>query len=158
MKQSDSELNTFIRDGRAPIPLKLSTSRVMSANRAKNTKPELYLRKALREQGLTGYRLHWSKAPGKPDIAFPGKKVAVFVNGCFWHRCPKCKPSFPKTNKDFWKQKFRKNKVRDRKKQAALEEQGWRVLVLWECQIKEKATREAEKVEYSLKSHQSPVV
>ena len=62
----------------------------MQANKSKNTKPELLVRARLREAGYTGYRLHWKKAPGKPDICFPGRRVAIFVNGCFWHRCPHC--------------------------------------------------------------------
>nr|WP_305064770.1 hypothetical protein [Methanococcoides sp.] len=65
---------SYIRDGRAPIPLSENTSKVMSANKGKNTEPELMLRKALRDIGLSGYRIHWKKATGKPDIAYPGKK------------------------------------------------------------------------------------
>jgi DNA mismatch endonuclease, patch repair protein len=128
--------NTYIRDGRAPIPKKESTSRVMSANRGKDTGPELMLRQALSKNSIKGYRLHWKKAPGRPDIAFPGKKVAVFVNGCFWHRCPYCGPSMPKTNIDFWMAKFDRNKERDKRKRKELQEEGWKVVVIWECQIK----------------------
>ena len=127
----------YIRDGRAPIPVKETTSRVMSANKAKNTKPEIMLRKALFHNGLRGYRLHWKKAPGRPDIAYPGKKIAIFVNGCYWHRCPHCKPSFPKSNVEFWMNKFEKNKERDKRKKAELEEAGWKYFVFWECEIKE---------------------
>lgn len=126
---------TYIRDGRAPIPKKEVTSRVMSAIRAKDTKPELILRKALWKSGLRGYRLHWKKAPGRPDICFPGKKIAIFVHGCFWHKCPHCKPPLPKTHKAFWKNKFVANKERDRAKERVLKKEGWKVLVLWECQI-----------------------
>jgi len=100
---------TYIRDGRAPLPQNEITSRIMSSIKDKNTKPELIIRKALWEKGIRGYRLHWKKAPGKPDIAFPSKKVAIFVNGCYWHRCPHCKLSLPKTNSEFWKNKFQKN-------------------------------------------------
>lgn len=134
MEQKASK--AYIRDGRAPIPEKESTSRVMSANKAKNTMPEVTLRKALFNSGLRGYRLHWKKVPGRPDIAYPSKKIAIFVNGCFWHRCPYCKPSFPKSNVDFWKNKFKKNKERDRRKKRELEKAGWKVLVFWECQIR----------------------
>jgi DNA mismatch endonuclease (patch repair protein) len=126
----------YLRDGRAPIPLKESTSRVMRANKAKNTKPELSLRKLLYQEGITGYRLNWKKAPGRPDIAFPGRKIAIFINGCFWHRCPYCKPSLPKTHKSFWKQKFAKNILRDKDKVSTLRQNGWKVLTIWECQIK----------------------
>ncbi|MBT6568273.1 MAG: hypothetical protein HON19_05160 [Flavobacteriales bacterium] len=78
----------YTRDGRAPIPDKEITSRLMSSIKDKNTKPELAIRKAMWNNGVKGYRLHWKKVPGKPDIAFPSKKVAIFVNRCYWHRCP----------------------------------------------------------------------
>ena len=129
-------MTKYIRDGRAPIPIKENTSRVMSANKGKDTKPEITLRKTLYVTGLRGYRLHWKKAPGSPDIAYPGKKIAIFVNGCFWHRCPHCNPSFPKTNIEFWNNKFQKNKERDMRKREILETNGWIVIVIWECQIK----------------------
>ena len=97
---------TYLRDGRAPIPKYNKISKVMSANKYKDTGPELILRKVMWKNGIRGYRLHWKKVPGRPDIAFPGKKIAIFVNGCFWHRCPHCNLSVPKTNSDFWKNKF----------------------------------------------------
>lgn len=80
----------------------------MKGNKRANTKPELLVRQRLRAAGLTGYRLEW-KVPGKPDIAFPGRKIAIFVNGCFWHRCPKCNPSQPSATLMFWEAKFRRN-------------------------------------------------
>lgn len=126
----------YIRDGRAPIPEKQSTSRVMRANKGKNTKPELLVRKLLWSNGLRGYRLHWKKVPGSPDIAFPGRMIAIFVNGCYWHRCPHCTPSTPKTNIEFWNLKFKKNMQRDKKKIQQLENLGWKSLTFWECQIK----------------------
>ncbi len=126
----------FIRDGRAPIPKNEQTSRTMSAIKAKNTKPELLLRKVLWQSGIRGYRLHWKKAPGRPDIAFPGKKIAIFVNGCFWHRCSYCNPAIPKVNIEFWEEKFRRNVERDQKKIQELENDDWRTLIIWECQLK----------------------
>jgi DNA mismatch endonuclease, patch repair protein len=132
----EQEKRIYIRDGRAPIPSDENISKVMSANKAKNTKPELILRRELWKNGIKGYRLQWKKAPGKPDIAFPGKKIAIFVNGCFWHRCPICKPSFPKTNIDFWANKFERNIERDQRKKMELELKGWEVIIIWECQIK----------------------
>ncbi|MBC2698337.1 MAG: DNA mismatch endonuclease Vsr [ANME-2 cluster archaeon] len=126
----------YIRDGRAPIPKLETTSKVMSANVPKDTKPELVLRKSLRQIGISGYRLHWKKASGRPDIAYPGRKIAIFVNGCFWHRCHHCNLPLPKSNTDFWLKKFEKNKERDAKKIHNLEEDGWKVIVLWECEIK----------------------
>jgi DNA mismatch endonuclease, patch repair protein len=126
----------YVRDGRAPIPEKESTSRVMSANKAKNTKPEILLRKALWHKGFKGYRLHPKHVPGKPDIAYKKQAVAIFVNGCYWHRCEKCQPSFPKSNQEFWKEKFRKNKERDKRKIEELKDEGWRTMTVWECEIK----------------------
>jgi len=128
--------STYIRDGRAPIPKKEVTSKTMSSIRAKNTKPELALRKALFANGLSGYRLHWKKAPGKPDVSYPGIKLAIFVHGCFWHRCPYSNPPFPKSHKRFWQQKFKKNIERDARKKHNLENEGWKVIIIWECQIK----------------------
>ncbi len=117
------------------MPLNANVSRVMSSNKAKNTKPELRLRKALYADGVRGYRLNWKKVPGKPDIAFPGRKISIFINGCYWHRCPHCELPLPKTNTEFWKEKFEKNIKRDKKKEKELLDLGWTVLVFWECKI-----------------------
>lgn len=80
------------------------------------------------------------KVPGKPDIAFPGRKIAIFVNGCFWHRCPKCNPSQPKRNVEFWEAKFRRNVERDRAAVAALTQMGWTPITIWECELKKTAS------------------
>lgn len=128
---------SYIRDGRAPLPKSEATSRVMRSNKAKNTKPEIILRKALWNNDIKGYRLHWNKVPGKPDIAFPSKRLAVFVNGCFWHRCPTCNLSLPKSNTEFWVKKFDKNIYRDKAKMEQLESIGWTSLTIWECGIKD---------------------
>lgn len=108
----------------------------MQGNKRANTKPEMLVRQRLRQAGLTGYRLQWSKVPGRPDIAFPGRKIAIFVNGCFWHRCPHCSPSVPKRNVEFWEAKFARNVARDAKAQAELAEAGWTSIVIWECELK----------------------
>ena len=126
----------FIRDGRAPIPSNPLVSRIMSSNKGKDTKPELFLRQVLWSEGIRGYRRHWRKAPGRPDICFPSKGVAIFVNGCFWHRCPHCNLPLPKTNTEFWLSKFQRNTLRDRAIIDNLKSLGWSVLVLWECEIK----------------------
>ena len=125
----------YIRDKRSPEPSSEIASKVMSANKGKNTKPELKLRKALWGEGLKGYRLNWKNIPGKPDIAFVGKRLAIFVHGCYWHRCPKCDLSLPKSNTKFWKDKFNKNIARDKKKNKELLDLDWSVLVFWECDI-----------------------
>ncbi len=108
----------------------------MRANKRRDTRPELVLRKRLREAGLGGYRLQW-KVAGRPDIAYPGRKVAIFVNGCFWHRCPRCNPPMPGTNVEFWCEKFARNVERDRRNLETLTAEGWTVLTIWECEIKE---------------------
>lgn len=125
------------------LPPKASSYAVhksMQGNKRKDTKPELLVRQRLRETGLGGYRLQW-KVPGRPDVAWPGKKVALFVNGCFWHRCPHCNPSTPKKNVEYWEAKFARNVERDERNLAELERAGWKVHVVWECQLK-KAVRE----------------
>lgn len=108
----------------------------MSKNRAKNTSPELLLRNYLWGSGIKGYRLHRKDFPGSPDIAFVSRKVAIFVNGCFWHRCPSCNLPLPKSNREFWRKKFISNISRDKRKRHELTELGWQVLTIWECQIK----------------------
>ena len=126
-----------------PAPAKLlappasneAVRKSMKGNKRANTKPELLVRQRLRAAGLTGYRLEW-KVPGKPDIAFPGRKIAIFVNGCFWHRCPKCNPSQPKRNVEFWEAKFRRNVERDRAAINALTQMGWTPITVWECELK----------------------
>lgn len=125
----------------------------MQANRGKNTKPELILRRLLREAGYPGYRLHWKKAPGRPDIAYPGRKVAVFVNGCYWHRCPHCGPPAPKSNTDFWDAKFVANEARDARQVAELEAVGWIVATVWECEVKLEPARVVEAVTMLLRGH-----
>ena len=90
-----------------------ATHKSMQGNKRRDTKPEVLVRRMLREMGFTGYRCDWRKAPGRPDVAFVGRKLAIEIRGCFWHRCPVCSLS-------------------------VLEEAGWKVLVLWEHQLKKK--------------------
>lgn len=112
------------------------TVKSMKGNKGRGTKPELAVRKALREAGYPGYRLNWKGASGHPDICYPGRRVAVFVNGCFWHQCPVCRPHLPKHNSDYWIPKLRRNVERDAEKTAALEAEGWIVVTVWECEMK----------------------
>lgn len=109
----------------------------MRANRARDTGPERQLRAALRAAGLGGYRLNWRGAPGRPDIAYPGRKLAIFVHGCYWHHCPRCYPKLPKSNPDFWARKFELNRERDIRKRTSLEDSGWVVMEVWECDIRD---------------------
>lgn len=103
---------------------------------SKNTKPEEAVRKYLFRKGFR-YRKNVSYLPGKPDIVLPRYKTVVFVNGCFWHGHEGCRWFVPpKTNSDFWNAKFKYNIERDRKNYSKLEEMGWKVLVVWECEIR----------------------
>ncbi|MEM1420647.1 MAG: very short patch repair endonuclease [Pseudomonadota bacterium] len=114
----------------------MKRSEVMRRVKGRDTQPELRVRAALRALGWTGYRLDRRDLPGRPDIAFIGRKIAIFVHGCFWHGHD-CKRGSraPKTNTDYWRAKIARNQLRDRKVCAELRELGWRVLVLWECEI-----------------------
>ncbi len=151
MKPENNNKETFyIRDGRSPLPVKEVTSRIMSANKGKNTKPEIVLRKALFKEGLRGYRINRVTLPGSPDIIYTRKKIAIFVNGCFWHRCPYCYPPIPKTHVDFWSNKFTKNIERDKRKIYELKSMGYIVLVFWECEIKENIQNCVNQVKYLL--------
>ncbi|PKV62608.1 very short patch repair endonuclease [Pontibacter ramchanderi] len=110
-------------------------SRYMRGNKSRNTKPELKLRRLLWHHDLRGYRVHWPKAPGKPDICFPSRRLAIFVHGCFWHRCPYCQPALPKSNLQFWNEKFTNNRLRDERYKNLYREAGWQRVVIWECQL-----------------------
>ena len=121
----------------APAATNEHVRKSMQGNKRANTKPELLVRQRLRQAGLTGYRLQW-KVPGHPDIAWPGKKVCIEVRGCFWHRCPHCQLSMPKSHVEYWALKFDRNVERDAETLAALEAMGWKVHVIWECQLKKK--------------------
>lgn len=140
-------MKRFIRDGRSPIPKKHITSEIMSKIRTKHTGPEKLLRKELRLIGIKKYQLHNKRLPGRPDISFPKEHIAVFVNGCYWHQCPYCKIGLPKSHIKFWKEKFTKNKIRDRKKIFLLKKNGWKSIVIWECQIKNNPNRAARRMQ-----------
>ena len=110
-------------------------SRMMAGIKGKDTKPEMLVRKYLHMKGLR-FRLHRKDLPGKPDLVFPGRRVVVFVHGCYWHRhegCPKA--TLPSSNVQFWQDKFNDNVARDKRVKDALEQLGWRVLIVWECQL-----------------------
>lgn len=113
--------------------------------KSKNTVPELILRKHLWRVGLR-YRLYYSKLPGKPDIVFVGKKVVIFVHGCYWHRHDCGRAFLPKTNSDFWQSKFLRNIHRDEENYRLLASMGWKVLILWECEIRKNVDDCIEKV------------
>ena len=107
----------------------------MAAIRARNTKPELKIRKALHAAGLR-YRLHGKKLPGNPDLVFARRKAVIFVHGCFWHHHDCHLFKWPSTRETFWRDKIESNEANDAKAAAALEQAGWRVGIVWECAIK----------------------
>lgn len=106
----------------------------MSNIRGKNTGPEVKLRKLLWSAGIRGYRIHY-KLPGKPDIVFTKKKIAIFIDGCFWHKCPICFQE-PETRKEFWMKKILSNIDQDVKVNTQLKEMEWTVIRIWEHEIK----------------------
>lgn len=111
----------------------------MSRIKGKNTRPEELVRKYLFSQGFR-YRKNDKRLPGSPDIVLPRYKTVIFVNGCFWHGHEGCRYFvWPESNKDFWKNKIETNIARDNKKTAALESMGWKVITVWECELKPKA-------------------
>jgi len=119
----------------ADIVPKAKRSEMMAGIRGKNTRPEILIRRALHARGYR-FRLHRKDLPGKPDIVLPKHRAVIFINGCFWHGHDCHLFKWPKTREDFWLEKIGGNKVRDQAKRAALEQAGWRVLVIWECALK----------------------
>ena len=112
-------------------------SAVMRRVKGKDTSPELAVRKALTALGAR-YRLHRADLPGKPDIVLPGRKLAIFVHGCFWHGHDCARGArVPKQNRDYWLGKVARNRTRDAKSQEALVALGWRVETIWECELKD---------------------
>ena len=114
---------------------KATRSRIMASVRSKgNRSTEQLMARILRKAGLRGYRKHW-RAPGKPDFAWPDRKIALFVDGCFWHGCPRCnRPS--KSRVRFWRKKISDNRKRDLRVSRQLRREGWKVLRVWECRVK----------------------
>lgn len=114
----------------------------MQRIRSKDTKPEEIVRKYLFAHGFR-YRKNDARYPGKPDIVLPKYKTVIFVNGCFWHQHEGCRyAAIPKTREEYWLPKLKRNKERDRAVVEQLHKSGWRVLIIWECEIRKKADRE----------------
>ena len=125
---------------RKPSP---ERSAIMRAVKSRDTGPELAVRKMLRPLA-PGYRLNRADLPGKPDIVYGSRRLAIFVHGCFWHGhdCPRG-ARMPKANADYWRQKIARNRARDAKTVEALEAMGWRALAIFECELKEPAALRA---------------
>ncbi len=129
---------------------------IMGRIRSRNTKPEIIVRSILHRMGFR-FSLRNKKLPGSPDIVMPRHKTIVFVHGCFWHRHRKCRQaSVPKTRVKFWKEKFEKNQDRDRKNECELRKLGWKVIVIWECEVLRNPEKIARKL-FSIITRASPV-
>lgn len=125
----------------------------MSRIKGKDTKIEVEVRKYLFSKGYR-FRKNDKRYPGKPDIVLPKYHVAIFVHGCFWHRHEGCKDAtIPKTRTEFWLEKFDKNVKNDQIKQEKLRELGWKVIVIWECEIKKDLIKTMEWLEQEIKYH-----
>lgn len=124
---------------------KTKRSQMMSGIQAKNTKPEIMVRKALFAQGYR-YKLHDKKLPGKPDLVLPKYQTVIFVHGCFWHKHNCHLFKWPSTRPDFWKEKLNGNAKRDQVVMQILRSNGWKVLVIWECALKGKHKQKIDKV------------
>ena len=107
----------------------------MSRIRSKDTKPEEYVRKFLFREGFR-FRKNDKRYPGKPDIVLPKYKTVIFINGCFWHAHTCSRAHLPKSNLEYWQPKIEKNKVRDEQNQKKLQDAGWKVITIWECELK----------------------
>ena len=116
----------------------MTRSENMRRIRSKDTAPELAVRHMLRALGFTGYRLHRKDLPGRPDVAFIGRRKAIVIHGCFWHGHD-CKEGLrkPRSNQDYWLPKIERNRQRDAKHLAELTQLGWDVLTVWECELRD---------------------
>lgn len=110
--------------------------RIMQAVKTENTGPEWIVRRFLHSRGYR-YRLHPKALPGRPDIVMPGRKIAIFVHGCFWHGHDCGKGNAPKSRLDYWGPKLEANRDRDARQAHELEELGWTVMTIWQCETKE---------------------
>jgi len=113
-------------------------SKIMAAVKTRNSTTELRMAAVLRAHSARGYRKHW-KVTGTPDFAWPRLKLALFVDGCFWHGCPYCK-RYSHSNRGYWQEKIVNNRDRDRRVTRILRKQGWTVLRVWECRIESSPT------------------
>ena len=124
----------------------IKRSEIMSKVHSFDTTPEIVVRKLIHSMGYR-FRLQRKDLPGKPDIVLPKYNIVIFVNGCFWHGCPSCKHASirPRTNEDYWNKKLDRTLERDKKNITALKKLDWRVLVIWECETKNKVIDRLEK-------------
>lgn len=123
-----------------PKAVTVHISKSMQSNKSSGTKPELILAKLLRK------KLYKNNLPGNPDFIYPKRRLAVFVHGCFWHRCSRCNLPLPKTHRSFWKSKFERNVERDRLNRKELKHMGWKVIEVWEHEINKDPKTAADRI------------
>lgn len=114
----------------------------MQAVKGKGTKLEQSLFAMLEEIGLSGWERNVTSIVGAPDALFPEERVIIFIDGCFWHGCPHCNRPLPVTNHDYWERKIERTKARDKKNRAALTDEGWTVISIWEHEMRDPSSRE----------------
>jgi DNA mismatch endonuclease (patch repair protein) len=124
---------------------KSERSEIMRRVKGCDTKPELILRRLLRSAGVTGYKLNRKDLPGRPDLVISRDRIAVFVDGCFWHGCPRCYRR-PSSNRIYWDAKVERNMRRDRRQRGALRRLGWRVIRIWEHEVVKQPDRCVTKI------------
>lgn len=120
-------------------------SKMMSGIRSKNTKPEILIRKAVHKEGFR-FRLHLAELPGKPDLVLSKYRAVIFTHGCFWHGHDCSLFKWPSSRQDFWKNKINRNKEKDEESLEKLMEEGWRVMIIWECALKGKQSLKFVKI------------
>jgi DNA mismatch endonuclease (patch repair protein) len=133
----------------ADVLTKKQRSYNMACIKSKNTGPELVLRKLLSQSKVSDYKLHY-KIFGRPDLAFPKKRLAVFIDGCFWHKCPLCFVK-PTSRIEFWKEKIRNNIKRDKQVNKFLKKNDWKFLRIWEHELKKNPEKTCQKIVKQLK-------
>ncbi len=131
-----------------------AVSKSMRSNRSIGTLPEKTLARILWNAGYRGYRKNDKRISGKPDLYFPRLRIAVLLNGCFWHRCPYCKLPLPKSNTGYWSAKFEKNVERDRRQNKVRKASGIRTMVVWECRLKRSPWKVLSKFEKIMKEQE----
>lgn len=129
------------------------TRRSMRGNRSIDTKPEQRLRKALWAAGLRGYRKNVRNLPGKPDVVYGKAWLCVFLHGCYWHGCPICTRKLqPVQNAEYWRAKIESNRARDAKSEQALLAAGWKVIAIWECELKRSIEAAVDRVRLAVQA------
>ena len=154
--QADTENPPLSSDAVTDTRTPEQRRRIMAAVRGKNTSPEVSLRKALHAAGVRGWRCHYKRAPGMPDLAWVGRRVAVFVDGAFWHGHPS--QYKPGRHGAYWDDKIRRNVERDRAADAALAELGWTVVRLWDFDVRRNLAGSVETIVGALEAQRSAFV